>query len=151
MSIEIKEYTFGLIDDVLAFEKALREQEAHWGWSIDEAYISDVLNSFKDERFKHSVSLLACDGERVVGRIDTTLIASRFDGRVKAYLDWICVLKSYRHKGVAQALLEAAMQRLKAAGAVDLIAIAAQNDEAQRFYRAIPGALIKDEGVWISL
>ena len=39
-------------------------------------------------------------GGKVVGRIDSTKICSHFDGSTKAYLDWICVIKSYRHKGV---------------------------------------------------
>ena len=55
-----------------------------------------------DSAFADSISLLAYDDKKVVGRIDSTMIASHFDGSKKAYLDWICVIKSYRHQGIAQ-------------------------------------------------
>lgn len=76
---------------------------------------------------------------------------SRFDGSVSGYLDWICVLKSSRHAGTAQALLAELRQRLKLAGATRLIALMAANEEAQRFYRAVEGASIHDEGIWMDL
>lgn len=151
MSIVIKAFVSARIDDVIQFEKSLREQESDWGWEIDENYIQAVKNSFEDERFKHSISLLAYDGDKVVGRLDTTLIASHFDGSVKAYLDWICVLKSYRHKGVGQKLMEAIRVELKKIGATDLVAIIAHNDESLRFYHAVTDSLIKDEGIWITI
>ena len=48
--------------------------------------------------FDNSLSLLAYMDCKVVGRIDLSAIFSRFDSSKKAYLDWICVIKSYRHK-----------------------------------------------------
>lgn len=42
-------------------------------------------------------------------------------------------------------------ERLKEMGADTLIGLIASNDEAQRFYRSLPGAEIKDEGIWINL
>lgn len=78
---------------MLDFERRLREEE-DWGWEIDDAYISAVEKSFDDRSFDGSVSLLAYVDGKVVGRIDACLLASRFDGSKKAYLDWICVLKS---------------------------------------------------------
>ncbi|MDO4168150.1 MAG: GNAT family N-acetyltransferase [Eubacteriales bacterium] len=151
MKIEIKEYTKDRIPDVVRFELALREEEAGWGWEIDEAYREAVEKSFEDVRFAHSVSLLAYVEERVVGRIDSTLIASHFDGSVKAYLDWICVLKSFRHGGVAQELMKVLRETLKKKGADTLIGLIASNEEAQRYYRSMEGALIRDEGIWIDL
>lgn len=65
-----------------------------------------VEQSFEQSVFANSISLLAYDGGRVVGRIDSSMIASHFDGSVKAYLDWICVIKSCRHRGVAQQLMQ---------------------------------------------
>lgn len=106
MNLQIKRYTKDKIPDVLNFEKRLREEENFWGWEIDDKYIRKVESSFDDSAFENSFSLLAYDGNFVVGRIDSTMIASHFDGSKKAYLDWICVIKSYRHKGVAQQLLE---------------------------------------------
>lgn len=145
----IREYTKERIPDVLDFERRLREEESFWGWEIDEAYVESVTRSFDSPAFAGSVSLLAYAGDRVVGRIDSSMIHSHFDGSAKAYLDWICVLKSARHKGVAQALMERLREELKARGVSVLIGLIAANEDAQRFYRALPGALIRDEGIWI--
>ena len=104
--MEIKLYTKDRIPDVLQFERDLRLEEDFWYWEIDEKYIANVTASFENPAFATSLSLLAYMDGKVVGRIDSTLICSHFDGSVKAYLDWICVIKSYRHKGVAQALMQ---------------------------------------------
>ena len=151
MEITVEEYTRDRIPDVLEFEERLREEEDFWGWEIDDAYRKSVLDSFSDERFRHSLSLLARVGGKVAGRIDCAMIASHFDGSVKAYLDWICVLKSHRHRGVGQALLSALRKRLREAGVDTLIALTASNEEAQRFYRAVPGSEMKDTGIWIDI
>ena len=149
--IKIELYTKERIPDVLAFEKQLRAEEDVWGWEIDDAYIKSVTDSFDDPRFQNALSLLAYIGEQVVGRIDVVRIPSYFDGTVKAYLDWICVLKSVRHKGVAQALMNEMRSRLKAEGIDTLIALTASNDEAQRFYKSVPDSSMHDIGIWIDI
>ena len=149
--IKIELYTKERIPDVLAFEKQLRAEEDVWGWEIDDAYIKSVTDSFDDPRFQNALSLLAYIGEQVVGRIDVVRIPSYFDGTVKAYLDWICVLKSARHKGVAQALMNEIRSRLKAEGIDTLIALTASNDEAQRFYKSVPDSSMHDIGIWIDI
>ena len=151
MHIEIKPYTRERIPDVIQFENALRAEEDVWGWEIDDAYLDSVRRSFDDPAFDDSISLLACEGQRVVGRIDAAMIRSRFDGSTKAYLDWICVLKSCRHRGVAQALLSALRQELKARGIDTLIALTAANEEAQRFYKSVPDSIMRDIGIWIDI
>lgn len=149
--LQILPYTIERIEDVLNFERRLRAEEDFWGWEIDDAYIDAVQKSFQDSRFTHSLSLLAYDGGMVIGRVDSTLICSHFDGSVKAYLDWLCVLKSQRHKGAAQALMAELRRCLKEVGADTLIGLIAGNPEAQRFYRSMKNAKIQDEGIWIEL
>jgi len=149
--MEIKQYTKELIPDVLRFEQELRIEENSWGWEIDEEYIAAVTSSFDDQRFNGSLSLLAYVDGRVVGRIDSTKICSHFDGSVKAYLDWICVLKRYRHNGIAQELMSTLREKLKEQGIDTLIALIASDEAVQRFYRNIPNAKIKDEGIWIDI
>lgn len=149
--MEIKRYTKDRIPDVLQFERDLRLEENFWGWEIDEKYIADVTASFDSPAFADSLSLLAYVDDKVVGRIDSTMISSHFDGSTKAYLDWICVLKSYRHKGVAQKLMETLRAELKKQGVDTLIGLIAANPDAQNFYRKLPNALIRDEGIWIDL
>ena len=94
MKICIKQFTADKIEDVLDFERRLRLEEDFWGWEIDENYIQSVKRSFEDPDFNTSLSLLAYIDERVVGRIDSTMIATHFDGSKNAYLDWIFVIKS---------------------------------------------------------
>ena len=147
----VKPFTENEIDDVLDFEKRLREEEDVWGWEIDDAYIESVRASFHDGRFMNSISLLAYIDGSVAGRIDAVLIPSHFDGSVKAYLDWICVLKSRRHAGVAQALLGELRRILKEKGVDTLIALTAANEEAQRFYKSVPDSIMRDVGIWIDI
>lgn len=151
MELKIQAYTKDRIPDVLDFERRLRKEEEDWGWEIDQAYISAVEKSFDDRSFDDSISLLAYDDGAVVGRIDASLIASRFDGSKKAYLDWICVIKSSRHRGVAQRLLESLRQILKDRQIDTLIALTAANEEAQRFYKNVPDSMMRDVGIWIDI
>lgn len=149
--MEIKLYTKDRIPDVLQFERDLRLEENFYYWEIDEKYIANVTASFENPAFATSLSLLAYMDGKVVGRIDSTLICSHFDGSVKAYLDWICVIKSYRHKGVAQALMQTLRKELKERKADTLIGLIASNEDAQHFYRSLPDSEIRDEGIWINL
>ncbi|MCM1262135.1 MAG: GNAT family N-acetyltransferase [Butyrivibrio sp.] len=151
MKLEIQTYTKDKIPDVLDFERRLREEEDFWGWEINHAYINAVSKSFEDKSFDDSVSLLAYNDSAVIGRIDASLIASRFDGSKKAYLDWICVIKSSRHHGVAQRLLEALLKILKDRHINTLIALTAANEEAQRFYKSVPNSEMRDIGIWIDV
>ena len=149
--MEVLEFTREMIPDVIGFERRLRVEEPFYSWDIDEAYQKRVEATFDDPRFANAVSLLAYENGKVVGRIDGSILASRFDGSVNGYLDWICVVKSSRHAGIAQALLAELRCRMRQAGAIQLIALMAANEEAQRFYRAVEGASIHDEGIWINL
>ena len=149
--MEIIRYTKERVPDVLQFERDLRAEENFWGWEINEKYIADVTDSFDNPAFENSLSLLAYVDGKVVGRIDSTKICSHFDGSTKAYLDWICVIKSYRHNGVAQGLMAALRAELAKQGVNTLIGLIASNPDAQRFYRSLSNAEIKDEGIWIDL
>ena len=149
--LKIVPYTAAAIQDVIAFERRLREEEADWGWVIDDAYITQVQKSFEGDMFRDALSFLAYLDGQAVGRIDACLIRSHFDGSTKAYLDWICVIKSYRHRGVAQVLLARLRQELKARGVDTLIALTASNEEAQRFYKHVPDSILRDTGIWIDV
>lgn len=151
MSFDIVPYTKDRIPDVLEYERQLRTEEDFWGWEIDSAYVRAVERSFDDPRFINALSFLAYEDGRVAGRIDCVRIPSYFDGSVKAYLDWICVLKSARHRGCAQALLDTLLRQLKEEGIDTLIALTAANEEAQRFYRSIPDSSMHDTGIWIDI
>lgn len=151
MNLKVVRYTKDKIPDVLEFERRLREEEDFWGWEINDDYIQAVERSFDDRAFADSISLLAYEEDAVIGRIDSTMIASHFDGSKKAYLDWICVIKSCRHRGVAQRLLEALREILKNYHIDTLIALTASNEEAQRFYKNVPNSKMRDIGIWIDI
>ncbi len=150
---EIKEFESTDIDRVIAFERELRKQEPDtYYWEPDEAYRTQLEQSFQDERFNTAISFLAVKEDHVIGRVDASLLSSRSDATCfSAYMDWICVLKNERHHKVAQALLSALRQECKKQGVGVLVALMANNEEAQRFYQGIENASIHDTGIWIDI
>lgn len=150
---KIKEFEKDDIDKVIAFENELRKQEPDtYYWEPNETYRKQLEQSFEDQRFKTSMSFIAVKENKVIGRIDASLISSRSDASCfSAYLDWICVLKSERHHRVAQALLDALIEKCKVEGVGVLIALMANNDEAQRFYKNVENSSMHDTGIWIDI
>ena len=151
--VSVERLTPDKIDGVMEFERELRRQEPDtFFMDAGEEYRKRLEKSFSDGRFADSLSLLACEDGRVIGRIDASVIAARSDASCCcAYLDWICVLKEERHRQVAQLLLGALRRELKGRGMETLIAIMAHNPESVRFYRAVENASIHDEAVWMDL
>ena len=149
----IKAFEKDDIDSVIAFEQELRKQEPDtYYWEPDETYRTQLEQSFADPRFFTAISFLAVKENKVIGRIDASLVGSRSDASCfSAYMDWICVLKSERHNKVAQALLNALREECKRQGVGVLIALMANNDEAQRFYKSVEDASIHDTGIWIDI
>jgi len=141
------------IESVIAFEEELRRQEPDtYFWEPDEAYRKQLEDSFEDPRFNTALSFIAVKDDQVIGRIDASLISSRSDACCySAYLDWICVLKSERHQKVAQDLLTRLREECRKQGAGILIALMANNHEAQHFYRNVEDAEIHDTGIWINI
>lgn len=147
----IVELTEEMLPAVFDFERRLSQEEpGFYRWTEEKDYQEKVRASFHQPQFHNALSLVAAArGGEIIGRIDASLIPTHFDGSMKAYLDWICVLKSWRHRGVAQALMAALRKELNARGIDTLVGLIAANEEAQRFYRNMQGAIIRDEGIWI--
>lgn len=147
----IEKLTEARLPALFDFECRLSEEEpGYYRWTEEPDYQEKVRASFHDARYGNAITLVAVAGtEDIVGRVDAALIPTHFDGSMKCYLDWICVLKSWRHKGVARALMAALRKELAARGIDTLVGLIAANDEAQRFYRSMQGAMIRDEGIWI--
>lgn len=150
---QVKEFEKDDIDKVIAFERELREQEPDtYYWEPDAAYRRLLEQSFEDERFRTALSFIAVREDKVIGRVDASLISSRSDASCFcAYMDWICVLKSERHRQVAQALLKALKEKCRERGVGMLIALMANNGEAQSFYKGVENASMHDTGIWISI
>ena len=151
--LEIRRFEKEDITRVVAFEQELRRQEPDtYFWRADETYRKQLESSFSDPRFNTAISFIALKGDKVIGRADASIIASRSDAACfSRYLDWICVLKSERHNHVAQKLLEAVKSECRRQGVGLLIALMAENDEAQRFYRNIKDASIHDTAIWMDI
>ena len=151
--ITIRKFDAGDVEKVIAFERELRKQEPDtYYWEPDETYAKLLERSFSDPRFNTAMSFIALKDDHVIGRADASMISSRSDASCcSAYLDWICVLKSERHKQVAQALLKALREECREQGIGMLIALMANNREAQSFYRSVEGASIHDTGIWIEI
>ena len=149
----IKKLEISDVPGVMAFEAELRREEPDTYFrEPDETYCRQLEASFADERFHTAMSFIAVKDDRVIGRIDAAVLASRSDAACcSAYLDWICVLKSERHHKVAQALLHALRAECRERGVEILIALMAENEEAQRFYRRIEDASVHDTGIWIEI
>ncbi len=149
----IKAFEKDDIDRVIAFEQELRKQEPDtYYWEPDATYRKLLEQSFDDERFRTAMSFIVVKEEKVIGRIDASLISSRSDASCfSAYMDWICILKSERHNKIAQALLKALREECKRQGVGVLIALMANNDEAQSFYKSVEDASIHDTGIWIDI
>jgi GNAT superfamily N-acetyltransferase len=149
----IKAFEKDDIDCVIAFEQELRKQEPDtYYWEPDATYRKLLEQSFEDDRFRNAISFIAVQDDKVIGRIDASLISSRSDASCfSAYMDWICVLKSERHHKVAQALLNALRKRCKELGVGVLIALMANNNEAQSFYKSVENASMHDTGIWIDI
>lgn len=150
---EIKAFEKEDIERVIAFEFELRRQEPDtYYWDPDETYRKQLEQSFEDERFNTAMSFIAVKENKVIGRIDASLISSRSDASCfSAYMDWICVLKSERHHKVAQALLDSLRKECRERGAGVLIALMASNKEAQSFYQDVENSSIHDTGIWIDV
>ena len=150
---DIKKLEKDDIQRVIRFEQELRRQEPEtYYWDPDEIYAGQLKKSFDDPRFNTALSFIAVKNNKVIGRIDASLITSRSDAACcSAYLDWICVLKSERHNQVGQALLKALRAECRKQGAGVLIALMADNDEAQRFYRNVEDASVHDTGIWMDI
>ena len=149
----IKELEINDIDRVIAFELELRKQEPDtYYWDPDKTYRRHLEQSFADPRFNTAISFIAVKEDEVIGRIDASLISSRSDASCfSAYMDWICVLKAERHNGVARALLNALREECRQQGVGVIVALMANNDEAQRFYKSLENASIHDMGIWIDI
>ena len=125
----IKAFERNDIDSVIAFETELRQQEPDtYYWEPDETYRKQLEKSFDDSRFNTAISFIAEEGGKVIGRIDGSLISSRSDA-------CCCRMKKECRKR----------------GAEILIALMAENSEAQRFYRSVENASIHDTAIWMNI
>lgn len=121
------------VEDYIAYLKIAMSEEPDMmtAEEIDEQGIkARILDPF----FNSTISILAKENGKVVGRIEYHFYGCIQDGYKMAYVDWVYVLKSYRHKGIAQ-MLFAEFEKDCARKSIDqFYLIRATNEDANRFY-----------------
>jgi ribosomal protein S18 acetylase RimI-like enzyme len=129
------------IDLLAAFEQKARATEPDTfinEFSVEQ-FRADTLKALENPVYSGARCLMCIDeSENMVGRLDFTLIPSfAFGGDLRAYVDWVYVLKENRHRGVAQLMFEKMEEYLRDCGIHEFFLISAENDEAQSFYSSM--------------
>ena len=109
---------------------------------------TDTINSMKNPLFASAKCMMCVESNEVIARLDFVMLPSyAFGGDLRSYVDWVYVLKEHRHKGIAQFLFKEMELYLQSQGAKEYFLIAAENEEAQRFYNGIQGVEIAKQDV----
>ncbi len=124
---------------------AMREEpELMTADSIDEEGIKErITNAF----FNLTTSILAKDGDKVVGRIEYHFYGCMQDGCKMAYVDWVYVLKDYRHKGIAQKLFLQFEKHCLSNDINQYYLICATNNNADKFYKSFKNVEINQSPI----
>ncbi|MCH5339144.1 MAG: GNAT family N-acetyltransferase [Acetatifactor sp.] len=130
-------------EDYIAYLKIAMSEEPDMmtAEKIDE---QGIKNRIQNPFFNRTISILAKEDGKVVGRIEYHFYGCMQDGYKMAYVDWVYVLKSYRHKGIAQ-MLFAEFEKDCARKNIDqYYLIRATNDGANRFYTNFEGVELSE-------
>ena len=136
------------IDMLVKFEQEARisEPDIFIENFYADTFREETLAALNNPVFSSSRCMLCNNGEnKTIGRIDFSIVPSfSFGGNLQAYVDWIYVLKEFRHQGIAQLLLSHMESYIKSMGIYEYFLFTAENSEAQSFYRSVEGAEIKN-------
>jgi len=139
------------LDKLVAFEKNARASEAEiFLDGFDEVqFRNETLNALENPNFTSARCLMCIDENgNSIGRLDFSIVSSfAFGGDLRAYVDWVYVLKEHRHRGIAQFLFKEMETYLTAQGIKEYFLIAAENNEAQSFYRSLENASIEKQDI----
>lgn len=98
---------------------------------VDEEAVKKIV---ADPFFCRTTSILAKIDNKVVGRIEYHFYGCLQDGYRMAYVDWVYVLKAYRHQGIAQKLFAEFEKDCVKNNINQYYLIRAKNDDADKFY-----------------
>lgn len=119
-----------------------QEPDLLWVEQVDEAGIRE---RFDDPFYQNTKSVLAMDGNQIVGRIEYHFYGCLQDGYRMAYVDWVYVLPAYRHQGIAQQLFREFELDCAAQNIDQYYLIRATNPNADRFYHGFENAELSNE------
>lgn len=134
----------GNVDGYIAYLKKamLEEPEKMTAESLDEGGIRERLG---DPFYQHTKSILARENDLVVGRIEYHFYGCMQDGYRMAYVDWVYVLREYRHRGIAQQLFRELEKDCARNQIFQYYLIRATNKEAESFYGRFQNAKLSSE------
>ena len=120
------------VEEYIDYLKAAVQEEPDVlaSYVIDEEGIKSRVKG----SFFNIVNILARVDGRIVGRIEYHFYGCIQDGYKMAYVDWVYVLKSYRHQGIAQKLFAEFEKDCAGKGIDEYFLICAENAEAVSFY-----------------
>lgn len=128
----------------IAYLKKALAEEPDMMW-IDQVDEEAILKCLGDPFYLNTKSIMAFDGENVVGRIEYHFYGCLQDGYRMAYVDWVYVLPSYRHSGIAQQLFKEFEKDCAANRINQYYLIRATNPGADKFYHSFENAELDDE------
>lgn len=131
------------VEEYITYLKAAMKEEPEkmTAERVDE---QGIRNRVSDPFFARTTSVLAKKDGKVVGRIEYHYYGCMQDGYRMAYVDWVYVLRAYRHRGIAQ-MLFAEFEKDCARNNIDqYYLIRVTNEEADRFYGNFDGAERQD-------
>lgn len=100
-----------------------------------------------DPFFQNKSSILALSGNQVIGRIEYHFYGCIQDGYKMAYVDWLYVLPTYRHNGIAQGLFNE-FEKDCAINSIDqYYLIRATNKNADKFYKSLSDGILTEEPI----
>lgn len=139
------------IDMLVKFEQEARISEPDIFIENFDAnkFKDETLTALKNPLFASSRCML-CNNEenRTIGRIDFSIVSSfSFGGNLQVYVDWVYVLKEFRHQGIAQLLFAQMETYIKNMGIFEYFLLTAENSEAQNFYHSIETVEIKNSEI----
>jgi len=139
------------IDMLVKFEQKARISEPEVFMEDFDADIfkEKTLAALNNPVFTSSRCML-CNNykNQTIGRIDFSIVSSfSFGGNLQVYVDWIYVLKEFRHQGAARLLFSQMEAYIKNIGIFEYFLLTAENSEAQSFYRNIEAAEIESSQI----
>lgn len=114
---------------------------------VDHVNEQEIVDRVQGSFPHRSCSLLAVEEEKVIGRIEYHFYSCIQDGYKMAYVDWIYVSASHRHRGVARALFRAFENDCAENDIDEYFLLPARNENASRFYGSFTGASLAEERV----
>ncbi|MBD5473900.1 MAG: GNAT family N-acetyltransferase [Lachnospiraceae bacterium] len=121
------------VEDYIAYLKIAMSEEPDM-MTADKVDEQGIKSRISDPFFNRTTSILAKENGKVVGRIEYHFYGCMQNGYRMAYVDWVYVLKAYRHKGIAQKLFVEFERDCVQNNINQYYLIRATNEEANRFY-----------------